>query len=208
MSDKGGSGGWVVRPGQPARGASQITSQISSVPPPSSGSSPGMPSSAIVPAAPARVVKALQNAYLFRNFTETGIGILATVAQEKTIPAGTPLFVENMIGEALYVIADGRIRIGVRGPDGQEQPLTLLETGDSLGEAALLRSGPRLCSATAETAAIVLEISRRDVAQLQKSKPQACLKLMMAVVELLGQRMKDADPDLRTFVAWRAGYHG
>lgn len=151
----------------------------------------------------ADIVRTLKSAALFKNFTDTGLQIVASIAQTKRIPPNTPLFVENMIGEGLYVIADGMIRLAVRGPNGQETTLAVLSAGDSLGEAAILRSGPRLCSATAEVESTVLEITRRDIAMLQRSKPQACLKLMMGVVELIGERLHKADPDFRQFLAWR-----
>lgn len=149
------------------------------------------------------IVRTLKSAALFKNFTDTGLQIVASIAQTKRIPPNTPLFVENMLGEGLYVIADGMIRLAVRAPDGRETTLTMLGAGDSLGEAALLRTGPRLCSATAEVASTVLEITRRDIAALQRSKPQACLKLMMGVVDLIGERLQQTDPDLRQFLAWR-----
>lgn len=158
--------------------------------------------------APAHVVEVLRSARLLHAFTQTGLQILATVALEKTLPAGTPLFVENMIGDSLYIIASGRIRVSMRGADGAEIPLSVLGPGDSLGEAALLRSGPRMCSATADDETVVLELSRRDIAALQKTKPQACLKLMMGVIDALGERMRAADPELRAFVSWRAGRAG
>lgn len=149
------------------------------------------------------IVNALKGASLFKNFTDTGIQIIASIGHQKRIPPNTPLFVENMIGEALYVIADGMIRLAVRAPDGRETTLAMLRPGDSLGEAAILRSGPRLCSATAEVETTVIEISRRDIAMLQRTKPQACLKLMMGIVELIGDRLQQADPDFRQFLAWR-----
>jgi hypothetical protein len=55
------------------------------------------------------------------------------------------------------------------------------------------------------TSTTVIEISRRDVAQLQRSKPQACLKLMMGVVDLVGERLRGTEDDLREFLAWKAG---
>lgn len=153
--------------------------------------------------APSHVVDALKNARLLRNFTPTGIHILANVAHEKTLPAGSPLFVENMIGEGLFIIARGSIRVSIRGPDGRDAVLTSLGAGDSLGEAALLRSGPRFCSATAEEETSVLEITRRDISQLQRTKPQACLKLMMSIADVLASRMRGSEEELRRFVVWR-----
>lgn len=151
------------------------------------------------------VVRWLKPCPLFRGFTDTGLQIIGSIAQLKTLPAGTPLFVEHMIGESLYVIAEGRIRLAIRGPSGEEVFLARVTEPASLGEAALLRPGPRQCSATAESTTTVIEILRRDVAMLQRSKPQACLKLMMGVVDLVGERLRDADQDMRRFLAWRRG---
>ncbi len=151
-----------------------------------------------------QIFEALKKAKLFASFTDTGVQILGGIAHEKTLPAYTPLFVENMIGESMFVVVEGTLRVGIRGPDGAEQKLCVLGEGDTLGEAALLRSGPRLCSATAETNVKVLEITRRDVIALQAKKPQACLKLMMNVVELVGVRLKDAEPEMKRFAVWRA----
>jgi len=151
------------------------------------------------------VVDVLRSTDLFRNFTDTGLQIMASIAEAKEIPPQTPLFVENMIGDSMYVIAEGRVRLAVRAPDGRELRLSTLAAPATLGEAAILRSGPRLCSATAEVHATVLEFSRKDIASLQRSKPQAVMKLMMAVVDTVGDRVRNVDQDLRDFLTWRAG---
>jgi hypothetical protein len=56
---------------------------------------------------------ALRTCALFKGFTETGLQILAGIAVERTYPAA-PLFVENMLAESLFIIADGRVGITVR----------------------------------------------------------------------------------------------
>ena len=109
-----------------------------------------------------------------------------------------------MIGDSLYVLSSGMIRISARGSQGRDITLSIISAPESLGEAALLRSGPRLCSATAEVPSTVIELSRRDIGALQRTKPQACLKLMMSVVDLIGARMQIAEPELKRFVAWCA----
>lgn len=156
------------------------------------------------PSGSAEILGALKASPLFRGFTDTGLQIIASIAQLKTVPPGTPLFVEQMIGESLYVIAQGEIRLAARGPNGGELTLTIVTDPESIGEAALLRPGPRQCSAYAHSSATVIEISRRDVAVLQRTKPQACLKLMMGVVDLVGERLRDTEADLRAFLAWRS----
>ena len=64
---------------------------------------------------------------------------------------------------------------------------------------------PAAAAATAEVPSTVIEISRRDIAILQRTKPQACLKLMMGVVELIGERMRDAEQEFKQFLLWRVG---
>ena len=149
----------------------------------------------------AEIVRVLGRAALFKNFTETGLKIIASICHPKQIPADAPLFVENMIGDGLYIIAEGEVRLSLRREGGGETVLTTLSTGESIGEAALLRVGPRLCSATAVVDTKVLEISRRDLAMLQRSKPQACIKLMMGVVERIGEGVHAAQDDLRQIVS-------
>ncbi len=214
MANDGGAGNkggaWQVRPGLsgPAAGAGQpvIPPNPPVMPPPPPVAAP-RPAPAAQQAAPEpppaspSIVKALSASHLFKSFTETGTQLIGSVAQEKSLPAGTPLFVENMIGEALYVIAEGQVRVAARAPDGREHTLVRLQTGDSLGEAALLRTGPRLCSAYAETPIRVVEIARRDIVALQKTKPQACIKLLMGIVDLLAERTKDVDPELKKLIA-------
>ena len=136
------------------------------------------------------VVEALQKAPLVREFTETGLKIFATIALEKVVPAGSPLFVENMVGESLFIVKTGSVRITQKTADG-ERELGTAGPGDHLGELALLGKGVRLVSAVAATACEVLEISQRDFARLQPQKPQACLKLALAIAQDLAQRVAD-----------------
>ena len=45
----------------------------------------------------------LQRSSLFKDFTETGLKIFAAIAVQRTVAAGTPLFVENMVGAGALV---------------------------------------------------------------------------------------------------------
>jgi len=126
------------------------------------------------------VVEALQRAPLFKDFTETGLKIFAAIAQEKAIPAGSPIFVENMVGESIFIVKSGTVRIVQKAAEG-ERELALLGAGEHLGELALLGKSVRLVSAVAATQCEVIEITQRDFARLQPQKPQACLKLALAI---------------------------
>jgi CRP-like cAMP-binding protein len=146
------------------------------------------------------VVEALQKAPLFRDFTETGLKIFATIAVERTVPAGSPIFVENMVGESLFVVKSGSVRITQKTAAG-ERELAVAGPGDHLGELALLGKGVRLVSAVAATTCEVIELSQRDFVRLQPQKPQACLKLAVAIAQDLAQRISESREQLRELAA-------
>ena len=136
-------------------------------------------------------IEALAKAPLFREFTETGLKIFASIAVEKAIPAGSPLFVESMVGESLFILKSGSVKITQKAPDG-ERELGTLGPGDHLGQLGLLGKSVRLVSAVAATPCEVLELTQRDFAKLQPQKPQACLKLALAIAADLAQRVSES----------------
>lgn len=135
---------------------------------------------------------------LFRDFSETGLRIVASIATERRIPADTPIFEEGTPGDSLFVVRRGRVRIVLRGSDGQGRRIAGLGAGDSLGELALVcPDAPRLVSAVAETPVDVFEIGHRDFVRLQAEKPQACLKLVLAIAAAFGHRLSEGRETFR-----------
>ncbi len=132
----------------------------------------------------------LQRSPLFRGFSEAGLRIFAGVAREGALPAGGAVFVEGAVGESLFLVKSGTVRLTVRGPDG-ERELGRLGAGEHLGAMALLARSVRLVTAVAVTPCEVLELTHDDFSRLQPEKPQACLKLAMAIAADLAARMAD-----------------
>jgi CRP-like cAMP-binding protein len=143
------------------------------------------------------IVEGLQKSSLFRDFSETGLNIFAAIATEKTVPAGAPIFAENMVGESLFIVTSGTVRITGKDAAG-ERPLTTVGPGEHLGELALLARSVRLVSAIADTDCTLIEIAQRDYYRLQPQKPQACLKLALAIASDLARKMADGRDALRS----------
>lgn len=139
---------------------------------------------------------------LFKGFTEIGLRLFAGIAQEKTIPAGTPLFVESMVGESMFIVRQGSVRITQR-VDGVEKELAVVGPGEHLGALALLARSVRLVSAVAATPCDVLELASRDFVRLQPEKPQACLKLALAIAADLSAKLADSRDLLQRLAAAR-----
>lgn len=142
----------------------------------------------------------LRNSPLFQGFTETGIGILSGICTPRTYPAGTPLFVEQMVSDSLLIVGEGRVALSTKTDKG-DLPLGELGPGDWLGELSLIATGQRMCTATAATPVAAFEIRQADFQKLVASKPQACMKLLMAICTHLGQKVIANREALRTLVS-------
>ena len=143
------------------------------------------------------LVEALQKSTLFREFSETGLNIFAAIASEKSVPAGAPLFAENMVGDSMFIVVSGTVRITSRDGEG-ERTLALLGPGEHLGELALLARSVRLVSAVAETPCELVENAQRDYYRIQPQKPQACLKLALAIAADLAHKLAEGRDALRS----------
>ena len=74
----------------------------------------------------------------------------ALVATMKAIDfaRGDALFHEGEPGDRLYVVREGKIKLGRRSNDGRENLLAVLGPGEMFGELSLFDPGPRTATAT------------------------------------------------------------
>jgi CRP-like cAMP-binding protein len=149
------------------------------------------------------IADVLRGSALFRGFTETGIQILAGIAVERAFSAGSPIFVEEAVSDALIVIGDGQIRLSAKSASGEAVSMGEAGPGDALGALSLVSPARRMCSATAVSRVSAVEIRHADFQRLMGQKPQACLKLLMNVVSDFGQRLQENRDGLRALVAKR-----
>lgn len=145
------------------------------------------------------IAEALRRAPLFQGFSDTGLAIFASIALERSAPAGAVIVREDAPSESLFLIRSGTVRLVQRGNAG-DHDLGTLSAGGHLGSLALLAPGPSLVSAVAATDAELIELRARDFGRLQPQKPQACLKLALAIAADLARTAAEARAPLRDAV--------
>ena len=64
---------------------------------------------------------------------------------------GQSLFKEGDDGDHLFIVSNGKVKLGTKSPDGRENLLMILGPGDMFGDLSLFDSGPRTATATAVT---------------------------------------------------------
>jgi len=134
----------------------------------------------------------LARAGLFRAMGPELIEALATEAEHRTLVRNDILFSEDDPAEELYVVIEGRIAIGKRGPDGRRSVVGVLERGDLFGEMPLFDSRGRSLDALALEPTELLAVPYPPVRMLLQETPE----LLWEVIALLTRWIRNADEAL------------
>jgi CRP-like cAMP-binding protein len=124
---------------------------------------------------------------LFRQVSPATIEELAALMTPVSFRAGDAVFMEGEPGEALYVVNSGKVRIWVVDGDANQVTLAELESGNFLGEMAVLDGGKRSASATAVIDSELHRLRREDFEGFMVSHPEAALQVIRGVGERLRQ---------------------
>ncbi|MCP4544195.1 MAG: cyclic nucleotide-binding domain-containing protein [Chloroflexi bacterium] len=123
------------------------------------------------------------------TFSETPDNVLAGVApllKEERIPAGKTIFEKGEMGDALYIVASGKIRIHDEG-----HTLNYFEKGDSFGEMALIDPYPRMASAVVEENALLFCMDQDLFNKLLIHQGEIAISIARHVIRLLRARVQD-----------------
>jgi len=120
--------------------------------------------------------------------------LLASMVSVK-IPKGTILFAEGDGGDQLYVIAEGKLKLGTSSGDGRENLLSILGPGEMFGELSLFDPGPRTSTATAVTDAKLLSLGQEKLLPWLVENPKVSLQLLASLAQRL-RRTNEAVGDL------------
>lgn len=137
----------------------------------------------------------VSRAPLFTALDEAAAASLRATMDSVKITKGGVLFKEGDDGEHLYVILDGKLKLGTSSKDGRENLLSILGPGEMFGELSLFDPGPRTSTATAVTDAKLLSLSHEKVIPWLKQNPEVSLQLLARLAQRL-RRTNEAVGDL------------
>ena len=125
----------------------------------------------------------LKSVELFTPMPSEDLAEIALISTEETREASELVFAEGDLGDALYVLVEGRARVH-RG----EKTIAELKERECFGEMALLDASPRSATVTAEENVSVLKISREDFQEIMLEKHA----ISQGVIKVLTRRLRDA----------------
>ncbi len=124
----------------------------------------------------------LKSIDLFRALPSEELAQIAEIAEEQPFGAGDPVFTEGELGDALYLVVEGTVRVH-RGT----KELAELSAREVFGEMAVLDSEPRSASVTVVDDAVLLKIGRDDFRDILGERPE----IAMGVMKVLTRRLRE-----------------
>jgi CRP/FNR family transcriptional regulator, cyclic AMP receptor protein len=131
----------------------------------------------------------LKQVPLFADLADEEIRELMTVARRRTFRAGEVIFHREDPGQVLYLIKEGKVKICLISPDGQEMTLTVLGKGEYFGEFALLDGLPRSTDAIASERVECYTLQRTDFHNAIMKNPKIAIQAM----EELSKRLRNTN---------------
>lgn len=132
----------------------------------------------------ARRAEILRSVFLFSGLDEAERRLIAPYLERRTLPANTTLFTEGNEGEGFYLILSGSIAVTRRGVH-----LMTLGPGQHLGELSLAGKDYTITATTQETTT-TFSLSREHFQQILQSRPELGVRLCMALIDTLGERVR------------------
>ena len=115
---------------------------------------------------------------LFQRFGKTDLVALSRLAQRKRYRKNEVVFHEGDVGNGLFVVLKGQVRILVRSVEGKEVVIAIRRTGDFFGEMALLDDETRSATAVASEPSELLLIRRDDFNAFLKSHSELAIEML------------------------------
>jgi len=137
----------------------------------------------------------VRRAPLFTALDDAQSASLRASMDSVKISKGGILFKEGDEGEHVYVIVDGKLKLGTASGDGRENLLSILGPGEMFGELSLFDPGPRTSTATAVTDSKLLSLSHEKLIPWLKGNPDVSLHLLARLAQRL-RRTNEAVGDL------------
>ncbi len=147
----------------------------------------------------------LDDSPIFAGLTTQEINTLGTAFTVKEMGEGKTVFIENMLGESLYLIKKGTIRISRMMAEGDEEVLVVLGPADVFGEMAIFDGAHRSATARVAEDAELLSLSKSDFEKLSSRDPALCLKLALNIIRLFSERIRSSQNAHREMILTALG---
>ena len=131
----------------------------------------------------------LRRVPLFDGLEPEDLHRIAMTSVEHVYPAGEALVREGDVGDELIVIVEGSVRVVHIDAAGTERLIRRYESGDHIGELAVLREAPRAATVIAEGEGVRgLVIGGAALKSMLRERPEAAMAMLAELAERISRQ--------------------
>jgi CRP/FNR family cyclic AMP-dependent transcriptional regulator len=137
---------------------------------------------------------------LFSGLSPEALELISKVATEESHALGTKIFQHGDLGDKLYIIIEGKVRISREVPGMGEEALAVLGQGNVFGEMALIDAEPRSADARVHERCRLLAVHRDSFEDLLFLHKDLAYEVLWSIVRMLTTRLRETNDKL-TFLS-------
>jgi CRP-like cAMP-binding protein len=131
----------------------------------------------------------LRSVPMFSRLADNHLALLSANLGAQSFARGATIFHQGSVGNTLYIIVQGQVRIYTISATGHELSVMIFREGDFFGDLALLDGLPRSASAVAMSETTTLTLHRTAFQQTIQAFPP----IAIAVLEALAGRLRHSN---------------
>lgn len=137
----------------------------------------------------------LQKIFIFRNLDFNEANALLEICHPEHRSKGDLIIEENAVGQALYLIKEGSVRV-YKDPEEAGKNLAVLGQGEMFGEMSLIEDSLTSANVKAESNVELEVIHRSDFEKLLAQNEALALKIYKSFCTALSERLRKTSGDL------------
>ena len=135
----------------------------------------------------------LKSVTLFSILRDDEIHAISRITTLKSYDKNSIVFQEGEIGDSLYVILSGKVKISLFDDDGKEYILDIIGKDGFFGELSLIDELPRSANVITTENSELLVIRRKDFVKLLLENPS----ISISILKTLSERLRHADERIK-----------
>jgi CRP/FNR family transcriptional regulator, cyclic AMP receptor protein len=137
----------------------------------------------------------------FAELDRDDVGVLAGFMQVYRAQPGETIIHEGDPGDYMVLLIQGQIDILKKGQRKNEQHMTSVLPGMTVGEMSMIDGEPRFATCIAKETATFAVLTRDNTLKILLERPKLGAKIMIKLVTLLSQRLRQTSQKLLDYMA-------
>lgn len=141
-------------------------------------------------------IEQLRRVELFSSLKPRALERVASIAHEESYVRNATIFQHGDVGDKLFLILEGKVRVSRQIPGMGEEALAVLGPGQVFGEMALLDEAPRSADALCHEGCRLLAIAKEDLDDLLFQDKELAYEVLWSTVHMLVERLRATNDKL------------